>query len=104
MAKTDVAEARENLEMEALERLERRVEAAARVIHELRAERGELKEKLAASEARVAELQEELATRQSSGDVVERLEKERDELLRDRAMVTQRVESILERLEATGLD
>ena len=66
MAKTDVAEARDNLEMAALERLERRVETAARVIHELRAER--------------------------------------DELLRDRAMVTQRVESILERLEATGLD
>ena len=104
MAKTDVAEARENLEMEALERLERRVETAARLIHELRAERDELKARLAASERHAEELEGELVTNRSSGDAVQLLEKERDDLLRERAMVTQRVESILERLEATGLD
>jgi FtsZ-binding cell division protein ZapB len=104
MAKTELPEAREGAELEVLERLEKRVETAARMIHELRTERDELKEKLAAREERIGELEGEMETNRSSGSAVERLEKERDELLRDRATVIQRVESILERLEATGLD
>ena len=104
MTETEVVGAREGLELEALERLERRVETAARVIHELRAERDDLKQQLAAREERIEELVGEMEASRSSGEVVVRLEREKQELLRDRATVAQRVESILERLEATGLD
>jgi len=89
---------------DALEALERKVEAVLEAMQRLREERDAQAERAEAGEKRAEELERKLVSHNEAGRQVNVLEKEKEGLLRDRAAVTQRVESILRRLESLGLE
>jgi chromosome segregation ATPase len=95
----------------ALARLEDRVAKAVERIRALTEERDELQATVEKSEATLAEKEEALATASGDSEQVGALEarlkelgEERDRLREERTSAALRVEAILERLEALGLE
>jgi FtsZ-binding cell division protein ZapB len=101
MGNPDVMERQRTEELEALERLEQKVERAAQVIAALGAERDELRAGIQVRETRIRELEEEEG---SLGAEAAQWEKERAGFLRERATVMRRIEAILQRLEELGIE
>ncbi len=92
------------LDMSKLEQLETRVKEAVALIGRLREERNALAERVQASELKVRSMEEELTNAETTNSSVQRLERERETLLRDRATVARKVEAILERMDVMGLE
>ena len=102
--KSGTMEAEAGVDMEAVDRLEERVTAAVALIGALRKERDTLRAQVEKSETQVDALRRELKDAKGNNQDVVRLEKERDGLMRDRAAMARKVESILERMEGMGLE
>ncbi len=88
----------------ALERLEKKVERALEAVSRMREERNGLRARTAEQEGEIRRLTGELTGSRETGEEIARLERERDELLRDRAATARRIETILERLDGLGLE
>ena len=85
--------------IEAVERLEGRVVRVLEALREARSERDALAEQLTERDARIEELESAIEEDRASGGEVERVSRQRDDLLHERATLTRRVESILELVE-----
>ena len=90
-------------DLEAIDRLARKIEVAIRAVAELRAERDELRRQLHESNLRNDELASELEGSSNSRNRIDHLTREREDLLRDRSVLASRVETILEKIEVAGL-
>jgi FtsZ-binding cell division protein ZapB len=93
-----------------LDRLERKIEAAAEILAGLREERDalrtegdDLRRRLHERDGRVRELEAALDKSLNANEDVARLEKEKDGLIRERAITARRVQAILEKLEVLDL-
>jgi SMC interacting uncharacterized protein involved in chromosome segregation len=99
MTEMDVETAQAAQAAEALERLEGHVVRVLDALREARSERDALGEQLAERDARIEELESAIAEERASGGEMERVTRQRDDLLHERAALTRRVESILELVE-----
>jgi len=110
MTKTELEALKAGDASATLDRLERRIEAAAKVLVGLREERDtlraegeDLRRRIEERDGRVAELEAALEKSLNANEDVARLEKEKETLVRDRAATARRVEAILEKLEVLEL-
>jgi FtsZ-binding cell division protein ZapB len=87
-----------------LDTLERKVEAAVTLIGTLRTECEALRSDLEAAQSRTTELESSLEGSTEAHEAIDRLEREKNDLLHDRAVVARRVESLIEKLAQTGLE
>jgi len=92
---TDVEAAQAAHAAEALERLEGHVVRVLEALREARSERDALAEQLAERDARIEELESTIEEERTSGGEMERVARQRDDLLHERATLARRVESIL---------
>lgn len=99
MTEFDVEAAQAAQTAEALERLEGQVVRILEALRGARSERDALGEQLAERDARIEELESAIEEERASGGEVERVARQRDDLLHERAALTRRVESILELVE-----
>jgi SMC interacting uncharacterized protein involved in chromosome segregation len=99
MTEMDVETAQAAQAAEALERLEGHVVRVMEALREARSERDALGAQLAERDARIEELESAIEEERASGGEMERVTRQRDDLLHERAALTRRVESILELVE-----
>jgi hypothetical protein len=92
---TDVDAAQAAGAIEAVERLEAHVGRGLDAPREARSERGGPARQPAGRGARLAKLASAVEEERASGGEVERVSRQRDDLLHERAALTRRVESIL---------
>jgi SMC interacting uncharacterized protein involved in chromosome segregation len=95
MTEIDVEAAQTAHAAEALERLEGHVVRVLEALREARSERDALAEQLTERDARIEELESAIEEERATGGEVERVARQRDDLLHERAALARRVESIL---------
>ena len=87
----------------ALGRLEERIQAAVQAIADLKQERNTLRKELEQAKRRLGVLEKNKSKASTKGAALKAVTSERDALVQDRHNTVSRVEAMLERLKALGL-